>query len=63
MGKRTVRFMALFVIPTLFLPKTVVKHLKFKSQKVVHLFKHRINGEAPYVAKAKKIRARLKDAL
>ena len=53
MGKRTVRFIALYAIPTLFLPKTVVKHLKFKSWNVVHLLKRRICGEAPYVAKRK----------
>ena len=63
MGKRTVRFMTLYAIPTLFLPKTVVKHSKFKSQNVIHLLKCRIYGEPPYNAKAKKIRARFKGAL
>ena len=52
--------MDLYAIPTLFLPKTVVKHLKFKSQNVVHLLKRRICGEAPYVAKGKKIEQDLK---
>ena len=55
--------MDLYAIPTLFLPKTMVKHLKFKSQNVVHLLKRRICGEAPYVAKGKKNRARFKGAL
>ena len=65
MGKGIVGFVTLYAIQTLLLPKPVVKHLKFQSgifncnsQKLVYLLKCKICGEAPYVAKAKKMKFR-----
>ena len=61
MGKGTVRFVTLYAIQTLFLPKSVCGETfkiqsgapNWNSQKVLYLLKCRICGEVPYVSNAK----------